>query len=48
MSRLVKIVSRSIIIMCIVMGLLHSGSYSRVMYPLMSISVNGQIMPLSG
>ena len=48
MSRLVKIVSRSIIIMCIVMGLLHSGSYSRVLDPLMSISVNGQIMPLTG
>ncbi len=48
MSRLVKIVSRSIIIMCIVMGLLHSGSYSRVLDPLMSIIVNGQIMPLTG
>jgi len=37
MSRPVKIVSRSIIIMCSVVVFLYSGSYSRVLDPLMSI-----------
>jgi len=48
MSRPVKIVSRSIIIMCSVVVFLYSGSYSRVLDPLMSIRINGQIMPLTG
>ena len=48
MSRPVKIVSRSTIIICSVIVFLHSGSYTRVLDPLMSISVNGQIMPLTG
>mgnify|MGYP001243627302 FL=1 len=48
MSRPVKIISRLIIIMCSVMVFLNSGSYRRVLDPLMSISVNGQIMPLTG
>ena len=48
MYRLAKIISRSIIFMFCVAVFLYSGSYKRVLDPLMNIRINGQIMPLTG
>ena len=48
MSRPVKIVSRSFIITCSLAVFLQGGNYSRTLDPSMNISINGQIMPLTG
>ena len=48
MYRQVKIVSRSFIIMCNLMVFLQGGGYSRTLDPPMNISIDGQIMPLTG
>ena len=48
MSRQVKIVSRSFIITCSLVVFLQGGGYSRTLDPPMNISIDGQIMPLTG
>ena len=48
MSRQIKIVSRLFIITCSLVVFLLGGGYSRTLNPPMNISIDGQIMPLTG